>query len=31
MILSKYYLRISSCVTENLCVHVTKKVGFGAV
>ena len=26
MILSKYYLRISSCLTENLCVHVTKKL-----
>jgi len=26
MILSKYYLRISSCLTENLCVHVEKKL-----
>jgi hypothetical protein len=31
MILSKYYLRISSCLTENLCVLVTEKVGFDAV
>ena len=26
MILSKSYLRISSCLTENLCVHVAKKL-----